>query len=119
MDKEATILALAALAQPTRLDAFRALVASEPDGIAAGRLADMLAVPQNTLSTHLNILAHAGLVRGERSSRSIIYRAEIERLQALMLYLIKDCCGGRPELCGQLVAELSPCCAGVMPKEKV
>lgn len=110
MDKEAAILALAALAQSTRLDAFRALIASEPDGLAVGRLADLLAVPQNTLSSHLNVLSHAGLVRGERRSRSIIYRAEIERLREVTLYLIKDCCGGRPELCEPLVAELSPCC---------
>ncbi len=105
------IMALAALAQPTRLDAFRALIASEPDGLAVGRLADLLAVPQNTLSSHLNVLSHAGLVRGERRSRSIIYRADIERLRDVTLYLIKDCCGGRPELCRPLVAELSPCCS--------
>ena len=110
MDAIDIIAALAALAQTTRLDAFRHLVAAEPDGLAAGKLADLLAVPQNTLSTHLNILAHAGLVHGTRQSRSIVYRADVPRLQEMMLYLIKDCCGGRPELCAPLVAELTPCC---------
>jgi DNA-binding transcriptional ArsR family regulator len=70
----------------------------------------MLDVPQNTLSSHLNILAHAGLVRGERQSRSIIYRADLERLREVTLYLVKDCCGGRPELCAPIIAELTPCC---------
>ncbi len=110
MDDEATILALAALAQPTRLDAFRLLVAHEPDGIAAGELAQLLDVPQNTLSSHLAILSHAGLVRGERQSRSIIYRADLAQLRATMLFLVQDCCGGRPELCAPLIAELTPCC---------
>jgi len=110
MDKEQVILALASLSQSTRLDAFRHLVTAEPHGLAAGKLADALAVPQNTLSTHLNILSHAGLVRGERHGRSIVYRADIVRLRATMLYLIKDCCGGRAELCAPLIEELMPCC---------
>jgi ArsR family transcriptional regulator, arsenate/arsenite/antimonite-responsive transcriptional repressor len=115
MNNESTILAFAALAQPTRLDAFRLLVKHEPEGIAAGELARLLEVPQNTLSAHLNILSHAGLVRGERQSRSIIYRADLERLREVTLYLVKDCCGGRPELCAPLIAELTPCCP---PKKK-
>jgi DNA-binding transcriptional ArsR family regulator len=110
MDSESTIIAFAALAQMTRLDAFRLLVEHEPEGVAAGELARLLAVPQNTLSSHLNILAHAGLIRGERRSRSIIYRADLERLREVTLYLVKDCCGGRQELCAPLIAELTPCC---------
>lgn len=111
MDEIEIVAALAALAQSTRLAAFRHLVAAEPEGLAAGKIADLLAVPQNTLSTHLNILAHARLVNGNRQGRSIVYRADMARLQEMMLVLIKDCCGGRPELCGPLVAELTPCCA--------
>jgi DNA-binding transcriptional ArsR family regulator len=116
MDNESTILALAALAQATRLDAFRLLVKHEPEGLAAGELARLLEVPQNTLSSHLNILAHGGLVHGERQSRSIIYRADLTRLREVTLYLVKDCCGGRAELCEPLIAELTePCCP---PKKK-
>ena len=108
MDNQKTILALAALAQSTRLDAFRRLIASEPGGIAAGELARQLEVPQNTLSAHLNILAHAGLVRGERQSRSIIYRVDLDRFRDVMLFLVKDCCGGRTELCAPLIESLQP-----------
>jgi ArsR family transcriptional regulator len=62
------------------------------------------------MSTHLSILARAGLVRSERSSRSVIYRADIDRLRDMMLFLAKDCCGGRAELCEPLLAGLAPCC---------
>jgi ArsR family transcriptional regulator len=110
MDSLEVIAALAALAQPTRLDTFRLLVKHEPDGVAAGELARLIEVPQNTMSAHLAILARAGLIAGERHSRSIIYRANLDRLRALTLFLVKDCCGGRPELCAPLIADLTPCC---------
>jgi len=100
MDKEASLACLAALSQPTRLDAFRLLARHEPQGLPAGALARELAVPANTLSAHLNILSHAGLVKGARHSRSIVYRADLARLDALTQFLLADCCGGRPELCG-------------------
>ena len=63
----------------------------------------------------LSILANAGLVHGERRSRSIIYRADLVRLRELVLFLLKDCCGGRSELCAPLIAELSPCCPPKAP----
>lgn len=110
MDHDAAILAFGALAQGTRLDAFRLLVRHEPDGLPAGEIARQLDVPQNTMSAHLAILARAGLVRSERHSRSIIYRAELGRLREVMLFLATDCCGGRVELCAPLVADLVPCC---------
>jgi DNA-binding transcriptional ArsR family regulator len=62
------------------------------------------------MSAHLAVLAHAGLVRGERNSRSIIYRADLNRFRAVALFLMKDCCDGRPELCAPLLADLTPCC---------
>lgn len=70
----------------------------------------MLAVPQNTMSSHLGVLARAGLIRAERRSRLMIYRAEIAALRDLTLYLVKDCCGGRAELCEPLIADLTRCC---------
>ena len=115
MDSACAIAALGALAQSTRLDTFRLLVKHEPDGLPAGEVARLLNIPQNTMSSHLSTLARAGLVRSERQSRSIIYRADLERLQDLMLFLVKDCCGGRADLCAPLIAALTPCC----PPEKV
>lgn len=111
MDNLEAIAALAALAQTTRLDTFRLLVAREPDGVPAGELARLMAVPQNTMSAHLSILARAGLVSSERQSRSIIYRANLARLHELTLFLLKDCCGGRLEVCAPLLTDLAPCCS--------
>ena len=110
METEPAILALAALAQSTRLEAFRLLVRHEPGGLPAGEIANHLAIPANTLSSHLGVLSRAGLIRSERRSRSIIYRADLDRLRDMVLFLLKDCCGGRADLCEPLLAELAPCC---------
>ncbi|HYA73808.1 MAG TPA: helix-turn-helix domain-containing protein [Roseiarcus sp.] len=109
MDSIEVIAALAALAQGTRLDTFRLLVAREPDGVAAGELARLIEVPQNTMSAHLAVLARARLIVGARHSRSIVYRANLDRFREVALYLVKDCCGGRAELCAPLIADLTPC----------
>jgi DNA-binding transcriptional ArsR family regulator len=93
------LAALAALGQPTRLEIFRVLMRSEPQGIAAGAVADKIGCPHNTLSTHLSILARSGLVRGTRDGRSIIYRADVEGIRTLITFLVMDCCDGHPELC--------------------
>ncbi|MDE2579531.1 MAG: helix-turn-helix transcriptional regulator [Hyphomicrobiales bacterium] len=109
MDDSKALAALSALSQATRLDAFRMLVAHEPKGVAAGEIARALCVPQNTLSAHLAVLTQAGLATSERHSRSIIYRADLSHLRALVLFLLKDCCGGRPDVCSPILADISPC----------
>jgi ArsR family transcriptional regulator len=111
MDFTEALDVFAALSQPTRLEAFRLVMAQEPHGLPAGEIARRLGVPQNTLSTHLALLARAGLLTAERNSRSIIYRAEIDRVRAIASYLVNDCCGGKPELCEPLVAAFTPCCS--------
>ncbi|MFK0278704.1 ArsR/SmtB family transcription factor [Ensifer sp. NPDC090286] len=111
MDDHQTIAALAALAQPTRLRTFRLLVEREPDGVPAGELARLVDVPQNTMSAHLSTLSQAGLVLGERQSRSIIYHVDLDRFRAVILYLLRDCCGGNATLCAPLISDLIPCCA--------
>lgn len=111
MEAEASILALAALAQSTRLEAFRLLVRHKPEGLPAGDISNHLAIPANTLSSHLAVLSRAGLIQSERCSRSIIYRADLDRLRDLVLFLLKDCCGGRADLCEPLLADLAPCCS--------
>lgn len=110
MENETAITALAALAQATRLDTFRLLVKHEPDGVSAGELARVLEIPQNTMSAHLATLSRAGLIKGERQSRSIIYRADLNTFRELTLFMIKDCCGGSAELCAPLIQSLTPCC---------
>jgi ArsR family transcriptional regulator len=110
MDNVSAIGSLAALAQATRLETFRLLVRHEPDGLPAGEIARALEVPQNTMSAHLAILARAGLVSADRHGRSITYRASLDGLRALMVFLVTDCCAGSTELCAPLLADLAPCC---------
>jgi len=110
MDIQTSVISLSALAQPTRLQTFRLLVQHEPDGLAAGDIARALDIPQNTSSTHLSILVNAGLARSERTGRSIVYRADLDSFRELTLFLLKDCCNGRADLCVPLIAELESCC---------
>jgi len=110
MDNDSAIAGLGALAQGTRLDAFRLLVRHEPAGLPAGEIARLLDVPQNTMSAHLGILARAGLLRADRQGCTILYRADLDALRALVLFLLTDCCAGNAALCAPLVAALSPCC---------
>lgn len=114
MESEDALACLGALSQSTRLETFRLLVRHEPEGLPAGEVARQLDVPQNTMSTHLAVLTRAGLLRSERLSRSIVYRVDLECLREMMLFLARDCCGGRADLCQPLVAGLLPCC----PPEK-
>ena len=100
MEPTAAISAFAALAQTTRLETFRLLVRHEPRGLPAGEIAQAMGAPANTMSAHLAVLSRAGLVSSERRSRSIIYRADVSRVQDLALFLMKDCCEGGAEDCG-------------------
>ena len=84
MDIDQTTLALAALAQPTRLETFRLLVRREPEGLPAGDIARDLAVPHNTMSSHLNVLSRAGLVRSERNGRYKFHYADFRPLRAVV-----------------------------------
>jgi DNA-binding transcriptional ArsR family regulator len=107
METDDVIRALSALAQPTRLEAFRCLIRAHPEGINAGDLARHLDVPQNTASAHLAILTRAGLIEGARQSRHIVYRARLETFRSVADFLLFDCCGGRAEICAPLIDNLT------------
>jgi ArsR family transcriptional regulator len=113
VDPQSAISGLSALAHPGRLDVFRLLVKAGPEGIAAGEIARATGSLANTLSTNLNILAGAGLVRSRRAGRSIIYAAAYDRMRDLLAFLMEDCCAGSPEICAPLAAivEHAACCA--------
>lgn len=102
MESSIAIEGLSALAHPGRLSAFRHLVRAGPDGMAAGDVARALAAPPNTTSSHLAVLAQAGLIQSRRRGRFIIYAADAERMAALLTYLVADCCQGAPEVCAPL-----------------
>jgi DNA-binding transcriptional ArsR family regulator len=118
MDETSAIEALAALAQPTRLAVFRHLAGAYPGEVPAGDIARHCEVPHNTMSSHLAVLTRAGLTRASREGRVVRYRADIEALRALMNFLARDCCDGRPELCVPLLADLAPPCCPPASKNK-
>jgi ArsR family transcriptional regulator len=108
MDLTAALACLAALGQETRLETFRLLMRSSPDGLAAGDIARRLGVVQNTMSAHLGVLTRNGLVLAERNGRSIAYRANHQAIADLLRFLMEDCCQGAPDICAPL-AQLSAC----------
>ena len=103
MDKKSALLALAALGQDTRLEVFRLLIRAGNEGIPAGEVAQRLGTVQNTMSAHLKVLDHAGLVRAERDGRIVRYVADVTGFRDLLAYLMEDCCNGSPELCRPVI----------------
>ena len=110
MDKSNALSAFSALSQPTRLDAFRLLIEAGEGGLAAGDIAEKLDVRQNTLSANLSVLLNAGLVSNRREGRMIRYFANTEGLRGLLGFLLRDCCGGRPDLCDPLIEDIACSC---------
>lgn len=99
MEKMDAIKLMSALAQPTRLSVFSLLARAGEEGMTAGEVAERTGTPANTMSGHLTILSHAGLVEARRAGRNIFYRALPEAIRALTVFLIKDCCDGCDEIC--------------------
>ena len=110
-DTARAVVALAALAQATRLAIFRRLVEFAPEGLNAGAIGVALDLAPATLSFHLKELANAGLVVDQREGRHIRYRADLAAMNALVGYLTDNCCRGQ----GRLVdsAACAPACAPV------
>jgi DNA-binding transcriptional ArsR family regulator len=94
VNKTTAIKALAALAQESRLDAFRELVQAGPAGLAAGDLAGRLGISPPALSFHLKGLVHAGLATSRQDGRFVYYSADFDAMQSLLGYLTDNCCGG-------------------------
>jgi DNA-binding transcriptional ArsR family regulator len=110
MEKANALQALSALAHATRLDVFRLLVQSGPEGMPAGEIAARLGVVQNTLSTHLGVLARASLIRRDREGRVIRCSADYAGMQALLAYLLEDCCRGDQAICEPLFDVIKCAC---------
>ena len=110
MDIPDATRALAALSQESRLRAFRLLVRSGADGMAAGRIAEALQIPHNTMSTHLSTLVNAGLVNSRRESRSIIYSIDFDGTRELLSFLMEECCQGSPDVCLPVLESVLPRC---------
>jgi len=99
IDTKSAVTALGALAQESRLAVFRLLVTAGPPGMNAGAIADTLGLPAPSLSFHLKELAHAGLIDGRQQGRYVIYSANYDTMQALIDFLLENCCAAQQ--CGR------------------
>ena len=106
MNVQTAVALLEALANETRLGVFRLLVEAGPEGLSAGSIAERMRARQNTMSSHLAKLQRAGIIDSWRDGRHIIYRADFDAFGDLIIYLMKDCCGGKADLCGPVTASL-------------
>lgn len=107
MDSISSVAALSALAHEARLEIYRMLVKAGPSGLTVGAIGDKLGMPGATLSFHLSLLKHAGLVKARRDGRRLIQTADFGRMNGLIAYLTENCCGGQP---------CAPVCKPVKPK---
>ena len=96
MKTKSAVLALASLAQDSRLAIFRLLVQSGPHGLSAGEIAKKLDIPPSSLSFHLKELSHADMVTSRQEGRSVIYAANFVAMTRLLAFLSENCCGGNP-----------------------
>lgn len=106
MNEDTAIDAFAALAHPTRLAVFRLLVREAPEGVPALAIAERLGARPSTLSGHLAILRRAGLLSSARHRREIRYAANLGAINALVGFLLSDCCGGRIRNCRDILTLL-------------
>lgn len=99
MDASKVVKALAALAQSTRLETYRLLVACGPEGMAAGQIAERLNASAATMSFHFKTLSHAGLIESRQDGRFVYYSANFDVMNGMVAYLTENCCGGNPAAC--------------------
>ena len=109
METKDVVIALSALAQASRLAVFRTLVQAGPAGLPAGKVSELTGIPPSSLSFHLKELSHAGLAVARQDGRFVIYTAQFDAMNDLVVYLTENCCGGNP---------CTPVCSPVCSTEK-
>jgi DNA-binding transcriptional ArsR family regulator len=118
LDQDDAVIALSALAHDHRLAVFRLLVKLGPSGLPAGEIAQRIGVSATNASFHLKELDRAGLLRSTRNGRHVRYAVDVEGMRKLLTYLTEDCCGGRPELCGDVFAASAELCTNGKGKRR-
>lgn len=104
-----------ALSSDVRLDLFRLLVRSAPDGLVAGDIAKLLDIPSTNLSFHLKAIVQSGLADVEREGRFMRYKANIPLMLDIVAYLTEECCANNPEQC-RTYRDASHVEPGVLPE---
>jgi len=96
METRNAVVALAALAQDSRLAVFRLLVQAGPAGMAAGKISEAAGISPSSLSFHLKELTHSHMAVSRHEGRFVIYQANFTTMNALLGFLTENCCGGAP-----------------------
>ncbi len=112
--KQASII-FEALSSDVRLDLFKLLVKSAPEGLVAGDIAKILDIPSTNLSFHLKAIVQSGLAFVEREGRFMRYKANIPVMLEIVAFLTEKCCSNDPAQC-QRFRENSQVPAGILPK---
>lgn len=92
MDTNDAAARLEALGNPTRLALYRQLVRAGHSGLSVGECQQRLQIAQSTLSHHIKSLVIVDLVRQERRGTTLICRANFELMNALVAFLVAECC---------------------------
>jgi ArsR family transcriptional regulator len=83
---------LEALGSPVRLKIYRALVRAGDGGLPCASLQAKVGLAASTLSHHIRQLKEAGLISQERQGTTLICRASYPAMNALVGYLVDECC---------------------------
>jgi DNA-binding transcriptional ArsR family regulator len=89
---DTAVVALAALAQESRLALFRLLVKRGPEGYTPGDIGARLDIPAPTLSFHLKALSAAALISARREGRHLFYSANFGTMNGIVGFLTEHCC---------------------------
>ena len=108
MEQDQAIDCFAAMAQESRIEIFRLLMRHSPDGLRVTDISMKLGIVPSTLSGHLAVLKRAGLLKSKRNQRDIVYSAELETINDLMLFILEECCDGNVDSCRKTFRLLMP-----------
>lgn len=83
---------LSAMGTEPRLRIMRLLLSAHPEGMVVSEIGEELAIPNSTLSHHLEKLKNEDLVTVQREGTFLRYMANGAALQELLGFLYAECC---------------------------
>lgn len=92
MNWEQSAQGFAAIGSEARLQVLKALVRAGRSGMTVGEIQEATSMPASTLAHHLRLLAAGEVIHQEKIGRSVINRADFERLEQLAHFILCECC---------------------------
>jgi ArsR family transcriptional regulator len=81
-----------AMGNEARLRIMQLLLSAHPEGLVVGEIQDELAIPNSTLSHHLDKLRNEDLVQVKREGTFLRYTANTGALREILQFLYAECC---------------------------